>query len=145
VDGNENLTSWQHAFRVGFAPLLSVEALTALADALAKDSPKLIQGATCTPPPLVCVGGWPVEAACLIGYAGWRGEGLETVDEVSEYFGRLCKAADDLLGEPAGCRWVLNAWDENPRHEAVPAFLAEVNRELARRGAPGDVALTAAV
>jgi hypothetical protein len=107
--------------------------LEALQRALVNDDPRLLQGATTSPPPLMCVQDWPVEAACGLGYCGWQGDGLETVAEVEEFFARACFEADQLLGEPAGCRWFLNWFDETPRADMRRLLLAEVNRILAHR------------
>src|SRR5262249_49069104 len=74
-------------------------------------------------------------AACVVGYCGWQGEGLETVAEVEEFFARVCYETDQVLGEPAACRWFLNWFDETPRDEVRPELLAEVNRTLAQRRA----------
>jgi hypothetical protein len=100
---------------------------------LVTDDPRLQQGATTTPPPLQCVQDWPVEGACGLGYCGWQGEGLETVAEVEEFFARMCFEIDNRLGEPAGCRWFLNWFDETPRDEMRRHLLVEVNRALAQR------------
>ena len=127
--------SWQWVWRTGFAPVLSTAGLEALAEALRVDDPRLSQGSTTTPPPLMCVQDWPVEAACALGYCGWQGEGLELVGDIGAYFGRVCSAADERLGEVAGCRWFLNWFDDTPRQECFPALLAEVEAELARRAA----------
>ena len=93
----------------------------------------LLQGATTTPPPLQCVQDWPVEAACGVGYCGWQGEALETVAEVKEYFAKVCHEVDRRLGEPAGCRWFLNWFDETPRDQMRRELLMELNRSLAQR------------
>jgi hypothetical protein len=127
------MDSWRKVWREGLAPHLSTEGLDALAEALANDDPRLLQGATTTPPPLQCVQDWPVEAACGLGYCGWQGDGLETVAEVEEYFARMCFEADKVLGEPAACRWFLNWFDETPRDEMRRELLAEVRRTLAER------------
>jgi hypothetical protein len=74
---------------------------------------------------------WPVEAACVLGYCGWQGEGLQSVAQVEEFFARLCFEADQRLGEPAACRWFLNWYDETGREEMRRQLLAEVNRSLA--------------
>jgi hypothetical protein len=131
------MESWRKVWREGVAPLLTTEGLQALARALASDDPRLLQGATTSPPPLQCVQDWPVEAACGIGFCGWQGEGLETVAEVEEFFARVCFEVDLALSEPAGCRWFLNWFDETPRDEMRCQLLAEVNRELAQRQAAG--------
>lgn len=127
------MESWRKVFRVGFAPLMSHAALAALRDALRDDDRKLVQGCATIPPPLACVQDWPVEAACPIGFAGWQGDGLTTVGETEEYFARLCFEADQALGGPAGCRWILNWADETPRDEMRRLLLPEVQAELTRR------------
>lgn len=124
---------WRTVWREGFAPVLSTAGLTALRDALAKNDDRITQGSTTTPPPLMCVQDWPVEAACAIGFCGWQGDGLETVGEVEEHFARCCFEADQRLGEPAACRWYLNWFDDTPRGEMLRELLSEVERELDRR------------
>lgn len=124
---------WRQVFREGIAPLLSTAALNALRDAVRRDDATLIQGATSSPPPLACVMEWPVEGACALGYCGWKGEGLTTVAEVEEFFARLCFEIDQRIGEPAGCRWWLNWYDETPRHEMRRELEAELTAELAKR------------
>jgi hypothetical protein len=127
------MESWRKVWREGMAPQLSVAALGALQKALQNDDPRLLQGATTSPPPLECVRDWPVEAACVLGYCGWQGEGLETVAEVEEFFARACFETDQRLGEPAACRWFLNWFDDTPRDEVRRDLLTEVTRTLARR------------
>jgi hypothetical protein len=129
------MTSWQLCFRIGFVPSLSTAGLQALAEALERDDPRLIQGATTTPPPLACLSGWSVEAACPIGFCGWQGDGLATVAEVEVEFAQACFAADRRLDEPGGCRWFLNWADETPRDEMRRELLPEVRRELTLREA----------
>jgi hypothetical protein len=126
---------WRKVWRDAAAPLLSVPALEALRAAVLADDPALLQGATTTPPPLQCVQDCPVEAACALTYAGWKGDGLGTVGEAEEFFARICFEIDQRLGEPAGCRWFLNWFDETPRKEMLREFLPELDRELARREA----------
>lgn len=138
------MESWKRVWREGVAPLLSDDALVALRDGLERDDPKLIQGATTTPPPLQCVQDWPVEAACALGYCGWQGEGLETIAEVEEYFARMCYDIDARLYEVAGCRWFLNWFDETPRQEMRPDLLEEVRIEIVRRQKEGGDALVKA-
>jgi len=132
------MESWRKVWRDGLAPHLSTAGLDALRRALLADDGRLVQGATTVPPPLMCVQDWPVEAACVLGFCGWQGDGLETVGEVEEYFARMCFEADKALGEPAACRWFLNWFDETPRAAARQELLAEVNRTLAQRFRPAD-------
>lgn len=127
------LPTWQHTFRNGFAPNILTAGLEALAHALRVDDPRLIQGQTTQPPPLMYVQDWPVEAACATGLCGWLGGLLETVGEVEEYAARIWFEADQRLGEPAACRWFLNWFDDTPRDEMRRELLAEVEREIALR------------
>ena len=127
------MESWRKVFREGFAPIMSDMALSALQDALVRDDPALIQGATSSPPPLNCVQDWQCEAACLIGICGWKGEGLKTVGEVEDFFARACYDMDQRLGEPAACRWLLNWYDDTPRPEMRRELLAEVELTLSQR------------
>lgn len=127
------MESWRKVWREAAAPLLSTKSLVALKEALERDDERLIQGATMTPPPLFSVQDWPVEAACALGYCGWIGEELSTVGEVSEFFARMCFSIDERLGEPAGCRWLLNWFDETPRQEMRVKLLEEVILSLTQR------------
>ncbi len=127
--------AWRCVWRDGIVPQLSTRALSELRQALLSDDPRLQQGATTTPPPLLKVQDWPVEAACAIGYCGWQGEGLETVGQVEEFFARVCAAADARLGEPAAVRHFLNWYDDTPRTQMRQELLAEVERALAQRQA----------
>lgn len=136
---SNKVLSWQRVWQQGIAPSLSNTGLSALQHALTVDDPQLIQGATTTPPPLQCVQDWPCEAACLIGYAGWRGEGLETVGQVEAYFAHVCFQTDLRLDEPAACRWFLNFFDDAPRDKMRAALLVEVAAELQRREALREI------
>jgi hypothetical protein len=68
-----------------------------------------------------------------LGYCGWLGDGLATIGEVEEFFGRLCWEADKALGEPAGIRWLTNWYDETDRPEMIRELLPEVVRSIAMR------------
>lgn len=127
------MESWRLVWREGFVPVISTAGLEALRDALYTDDPRLTQGSTTTPPPLMCVQDWPVEAACALGFCGWLGEGLKTVGEVEEFFARLCFEADQRLGAPAACRWFLNWFDDTPRGEMLRELFRECELALADR------------
>jgi hypothetical protein len=127
------MESWRLVWRQGFAPVLSTAGLEALREALVLDDPRLMQGSTTCPPPLICVQDWPVEGACALGFCGWQGDGLATVGQVEEFFAQACFEADARLGEPAACRWFLNWFDDTPRDQMRAELLAEVERELANR------------
>lgn len=132
--GGMTMEIWRRVWRDGFVPQISTQGLEALRDGLIGDDSRLLQGATCIPPPLKCVQDWPVEAACALGYCGWQGDGLQTVEQIEGFFVRACFEADKLLGEPAACRWFLNWFDETPRDEMRMQLLGEVHRALALRG-----------
>lgn len=127
------MESWRKVWREGVAPQLSNNALEALYKALKDNDPRLIQEQTTSPPPLIHVQDWPVEAACALGFCGWQGEKLETVAEVEEYFARMCFEIDQRLGEPAACRWFLNWFDETPREQMRMGLLAEVEQSITER------------
>lgn len=133
VSTDEPLAPWQVAWRQGFAPLISNSGLKSLLTALEEDDPRLLQGATTMPPPLQCVMDWPVEGACALGYCGWRGDGLDSVGEVEEYFAQRCFECDQAIGEPAGCRHFLNWFDDTPRHQMRAMLIAEVVRSMEER------------
>lgn len=127
------MESWQKVWREGFAPVLPTAGLQSLRKALRDDDGRLLQGATTTPPPMMCVQDWPVEATCAVGFCAWQGEELETVGEVEEFFARACFEADQRLGEPAACRYFLNWFDDTPRDTMRRLLLEEVERVLAER------------
>lgn len=121
--------AWKRVWREGFAPQFSTGALESLREALLTDDETLLQGATCSPPPLMCMRGETVVAACPVGTCI---EG-ETVGEVEDGFARACFIADERLGKPTGCRWFLTWWDDTPRLVARNELLREVDDELNRR------------
>lgn len=127
------MESWRHVWREGFAKVLSDKAVLALHYMAKTDDSRLIQGATTSPPPLMCVQDWPCEAGCLIAVGGWMGESVTTVGEVELYFARMCYDADQVLGEPAACRWLLNWFDDTPRGQLLPELTLEMELEINRR------------
>lgn len=129
------IESWREVLRKGFLPNMPTNGLIAAQKALASDDPRLIQGSTTTPPPVMCVRDWPVEAADFVGFVYWQSGTLEanTVGCVEEAFARACFEVDEIFVEPAACRFWLNHWDETPRHALFSEILDEVNRELASR------------
>ena len=130
------MESWRTVWRNGFVPALTLEGLEALREALATDDPRITQGSTTTPPPLMCVQDWPIEGCCAVGFCGWQGEHLDTVGEVEEFFARCCFEADKRLGEAAACRWFLNWFDDTPRDEMRLNLLVEIDREIEIRTSP---------
>jgi len=127
------MESWRKVFREALAPQLSTPGLEALRMAMATDDARLLQGATCMPPPLNCTQDCPVEGACGIGYCAWQGDGVATVGEVEQFFSRICNEVDQHFGEPTACRWSLSFFDETPRYEMIRLLLPEVELALASR------------
>lgn len=132
---NDKMEDWRKVWRDGVAPLLTLDHLIVLRDALERDDPALIQKATSQPPPLQCVQDWPPEGACAFGYCGWKGDDLKTVGEVEEFFARMCFEVDQRVNEAAGCRWFLNWYDETPRDQMRGLLLPEVKLAIADRSA----------
>ncbi len=97
------------------------------------DDPRLTQGSTTTPP-LMCVQDWPVEAACVLGFCGWQGDGLETVAEVE---GQPVVSALDgllrgLLADDVEVEAGVKVGDVDPRGRAVdPYRISEKGRAIA--------------
>ena len=131
IRSNEPL--WKHVFCCGVAPHLSVVCLETLRVALREDDPALIQGATSLPVSFEANKNRDVEAACVLGYCGWKGSGLKTVGEVEEFFAQICYDCDQSIGEPAACRHFLNWFDDTPRDQMRRLLLEEVESELNRR------------
>ncbi len=141
------MPAWQRVWREGFAPLLSTAGLETLQEALVKDDPRLLQGATITPPPLQCVADWPVAAACPVSYTfvgdlgGFapkkppEGQPFATVAAVEERFAMACFACDRNLLDPCACGNFLQWWDTTDRKQARNLLLAEVERALEERQA----------
>lgn len=110
---------WEKVLRDGFLPAMSRPAVESLLEACRTDDPRLTQGSTTTPPPLMCVQNEQCQGACAVGFGGWQGEGHETVGDVEEYFARLCYECDKNIGEQAACRHFLTWFDDTPRAEAL--------------------------
>jgi hypothetical protein len=135
---NQEITMNEAAKKVwheGIAPLLSVESLQALRDAVERDDPALIQGANSLPPPILATSSWACEGACAIAYCGWKGDELTTVGEVDDFFGMVCHECNTKLslGDYAPVRYFLNYWDETPRPQLLSEFLPEVEKSLLNR------------
>lgn len=125
-----SMESWRYVWRNATSKVMSKRALEALRDGLKANDPRLIQGATTCPPPLMCVQDWPCEGACPLGYSGWQGEDKNKVGDVEEYFAKMCFDSDEILGYPAACRFLLNWFDDTPRDEMIRELLPEVEIAL---------------
>lgn len=133
------MESWRRCWREGVAPLLSYDGLEALRRALLADDERLVQGIT------VCRSAdGTVLGCCPVAYVGWRAEGLLSLAELEEFFGRMAEESGKLLGEASGMRWLTNFWDEGPREEARRHLLAEVNLSIAGRTGETEAAATPA-
>lgn len=128
------MSAWQTVFRKGIAPQLSTAGLLALRLAIEEDDPALMQGFTVCPLPVPGQYEHEPTEADPIAYAIWRGEGLRTVREVEDRFAAVMFECDQMLGEPAACRWWTNWVDQTDRAEMRTALLVEVRAVLAERG-----------
>jgi hypothetical protein len=128
-------TAWQWAWRLGLAPQFSAKGLQGLRKALEHDSPELITGSTCYPPPLQAVSDWPVERCCPLCLALCDGlsPAAFTVGELEERFAQACRRCDERLGEMGGVRHFLNAVDSWTRPELIRNLVPEVQQALAKR------------
>ncbi len=127
------MESWKTVWREGFAPGMSDAHLLALRAGLTADDPRITQGSTVTPPPVVICQDMPAECACPLAFSGWQGDRLETVMQVEEFFAKQCYDADIRCGEQAACRYFINWFDDGARGDVFPALLAEVELEMTRR------------
>jgi hypothetical protein len=80
-----------------------------------------------------CVLDWPAVGRCPICWLACRQSGAERVGEAEERFAVACFRADELLGQPAGCRYFLNWVDDSPREEMRRGLIEEIDRVLAER------------
>ncbi len=128
------MESWRKSFVEGILPSISDRGLLALYRALAANDPALIQGQTTEPIPDRDTQGEPVTAACAVALAGWKGERLDTVAEVEDYFARIVVEADRRLGQPGATRYFFHFHDRSHRAVVRLALLAEVEKALAGRG-----------
>ena len=124
---------WQKIWRAGIAPFLPERGLQALADALQNDDPQLLQGFTTDIPLLEAWNHREIQGACALGFCGWQGLGLRTLQEVTSFFESTCQRADRVLGEPGFTRQFLDWYDRVPRSEMRSQLLPEVFAELRNR------------
>lgn len=124
---------WKRVWREGLAKVLPLDGLKSLLVALETDDPRLHQGATTTPPPLMCVQDWPCEGACVIGWTKFRGDGAVTVGEVEQAFARACDESDRATGDIADVKWFLNWFDDTPRDRMRAELIPEVRAAIEAR------------
>ena len=127
------MESWRLVLRQGFLPQWTTSRIKEAVAALEADDRRLTQGSTTTPPPLMAVQDWPVEACDLIAFCSSDDAFSATVGDIEEGFARACFNADQTLGEPAACRWFLNWFDDEPRGEVFRECAAELRAEIERR------------
>jgi hypothetical protein len=125
--------NWQEVWRRGFAPQLSDRALKALADALAVDDPRLIQGYCTDPVPVRQSADSVVWGACPVTYGDWQTTPRRTVGNLGWRFHSLCAGADKAMGQPRAWQVFVEWWGTTGRLEAFTLLLAEVNATLAER------------
>jgi hypothetical protein len=134
------METWRTVWRA-VAPLLPTAGLEALAQALADDDSRLVQGRTVVGrSPLMTAADFahrrdtPIHGACPVGYCGWQADLLMSVGEVADYFQRVSEAADKALAEPGVlCHFTARWWDCHDRGHVFRELLPEVQRELTLR------------
>lgn len=131
---DEPLEEWRRAWREA-AALMSDAGLEALRDALEAGDEALVQGVTVLPVPMSWNTDRPVSGACLIGYAFWRGDGLETPEEIEDAFARVGAGVGAAMGEPSALRRLTNAYDAWTREEMTRLLLPEVLLAIEQRRA----------
>lgn len=120
------MEKWRRAWRLGIMPLLSKKARDALHKAVKENSPDLIQGKS-TVPDIFCSDETKPEACCVLAYTGWRGEGLETVQEIMGYCKILVDHINRSLPHDVCVGDFVQWYDSNPRE----VVLAELRGEFA--------------
>lgn len=128
----QDVMVWQSVWRKGIAPSLPTDGLLFLYRLLATDDERLIQGATCSPPPLQAVQDWPIEAGDAIIACFWKGEPI-TVQKAEEAFAKTAYECDMRMGETAVFRHYLNWYDDTPRPNMRRELLREVTTLLCQR------------
>jgi hypothetical protein len=126
------VTDWREVWRLGIAPELSLDCLWALERGLDTDDPELIQGGIVLPVQMDW-GDLPVEASCPIGYAGWKGNAIVTVEGVETFFKRVIDGANRRMADPQAAYWFATWVDDTPRADMRRELLAEVRLAIAGR------------
>lgn len=133
--------SWRLVLRQGFLPQWSSDRLEKAVRMLEEDSAFITQGSTTTPPPLMSVQDWPLEACDIVAFCSIEDEVGITVGQAEEAFAEAVYVSDTVLGEPAASRWFLNTFDDTPRYEMWANLIEEFKRELTiRQGRAGAIA-----
>ena len=120
--GGGLMESWRMVWRDGFVPVLSTRAWRPSATPSGGDDPRLTQGSTTTPPPLMCVQDWPVEAACALGLLRLAGR----------------RAGDGRRGRGVLRPLLLRGRPAPRRAGRLPLVPQLVRRHPARRDAPAS-------
>ena len=106
------MESWRHTWRMGFAPQMSRDELLTLFTALDARDPAICQGAVVREPYMLPCQEMHVWTLDPVIYSAWITGDIKTVGEALDLFARRCEECDRLLGEPAGCLWFINWWDD---------------------------------
>lgn len=133
TENHDLCETWQLVWRTGIAPQLDLAALAALRDGLARDDATLVQGRSVVPPGMECVADWPIEAGDCITYALWQSHRVATVGDATDQWAAIMARCDAIIEEKAGCRWLLNWYDDTPREVMRRELLAEVVRAVQER------------
>lgn len=131
------ITAWQRAFRDGIAPNLSDNELACLAEGIRNKDERIVNGCGIVPEPSPMNSAKTPTHADPVNYAIWVGnKDVQTVGDLEERSARVMFEADQILGQPAAVRYLLNWIDDNPLETTMPQLLALVEEIIrARAGA----------
>jgi hypothetical protein len=122
-------------WREGFVPLLSTAALLALQAGLRRRDPRITQGATTIPRPILKNASKPVQAACPVAYAAWQASPCThmRVAQLEEHWITLVNHAAEILGNPQATSYFFTWVDGATRDELFFHLLLEVQIALTAR------------
>lgn len=124
---------WREVWRKGVAPMIDVDGLEALAEALRSDDPRLIQTRSTNPSAIPEWINAPCLGACALAFPGLSDGAM--VAEVDEKFLAVLRGCDELLDHRGGSAAFIHWFDQTPRNEMRAALLVEVEAALAERRA----------
>lgn len=127
------MESWRQVWRTGIVQQVDSRSLAILWEALKKDDPRIIQGATTVPTPVLQMMDQPVESADVIAFIGWQCFGAAKVAEAEDFWFRVFRESNSKTNCPDSACYFLNWYDSCPRNEMRESLIAEITREIAIR------------
>lgn len=128
-----DISLWREVWADGLADQLPTDGLIALRDALVRDDPRLLQGATCQPSAAYrSTRHLHVECACPVAYTLWR-TGFWTVGSLERAFHAALMAADREIGRERALSSFLCWCDDTPRDAMREQLLDVVEATILTR------------